>query len=340
VRSAMVSSSAAAAGPAPPAPLTSARFWRGYWLTLRPYLFFVSGVSGLLGLALAPGLEWMAFGAAFLAFFFAYGLGQAVTDVFQTDTDALSSPYRPLVRGEIARGPVLLLSLGGLAACALVFALLDPLTLAPSVLAVLGLLTYAWFKRRWWAGPFWNSWIVALLPLIGYLCSGAGAGAALGSRPLQAAMLSVFFSYAVFVLLGYLKDISADRVTGYRTLPVVAGWRLSVAVSALFALGGVMAGLWLLALLRVAAGGPGPLVALGVALWLAGVLLLVAAHLRMWRLRREQEAHRAIAPAVRAHLLLHLGLAAAARPELAIPALLLYVSFEAALAARPETTQI
>jgi hypothetical protein len=43
---------------------------------------------------------------------------------------------------------------------------------------------------------------------------------------------------------------------------------------------------------------------------------------------------------VRAHLLLHLGLAAAARPELAIPALLLYVSFEAALAARPETTQI
>ena len=42
-----------------------------------------------------------------LAFFVSYGFGQALTDCFQTDTDALSAPYRPLVRGlveeELAR---------------------------------------------------------------------------------------------------------------------------------------------------------------------------------------------------------------------------------------------
>jgi 4-hydroxybenzoate polyprenyltransferase len=337
MRSVNASPSAAIAAPAPP---TTAAFWRGYWLTLRPYLFFVSGASGLLGLALAPGLGRVALLAAFAAFFFSYGLGQAVTDVFQTDTDAISSPYRPLVRGEIARAPVLLISLMGLGLCAVVMAVLNPLTLALSALAVAGLLTYTSFKRRWWAGPFWNSWIVALLPAIGFLCSGVALGPALASRTLQAAMLSVFFSYAVFVLLGYFKDISADRATGYRTLPVVAGWRVSVATSALFALAATAAGIWLLVQIGIPAAGIRPAAGAGLVFWLVGVLLLARAHVLMLRMRGEEEAHRAIAPAVRGHVLLHLGLAAAVRPELLLPVLGVYALFETALAARPETTQI
>ncbi len=63
--------------------------------------------AGLVGLAAAPPLAFPAFALAFSAFFVSYGLGQALTDVFQMDTDALSSPYRPLVRGEIGRGSVL-----------------------------------------------------------------------------------------------------------------------------------------------------------------------------------------------------------------------------------------
>jgi 4-hydroxybenzoate polyprenyltransferase len=318
----------------------SIAFWRAYWLTLRPYLFFVSAASGLVGLALAPGLGWGPLLAAFLAFFFSYGLGQAVTDVFQTDTDSISAPYRPLVRGEIARVDVLAVSLAGLAACALVLAMLNPLTLALSALGVAGLLTYTVFKRRWWAGPFWNAWIVALLPLIGFLCGGAGLTRALADGPLRAGMLSVFFSYAVFVLLGYFKDIEADRATGYRTLPVVAGWQVSVWVSAGFAAAAAAAGAWLL--LQVGGGGAaaGPAWLGGVTVWMAGVVMLAGAHGRMLQLRREDDAHRAIAPAVRGHVLLHLGLSAAVRPELLLPALAVYLLFEAALRARPETTQI
>ena len=44
-------------------------------------------------------------------------------------------------------------------------------------------------------------------------------------------MASVFCSYAVFVLLGYLKDVEADRATGYVTLPVRFGRRATVVVS-------------------------------------------------------------------------------------------------------------
>jgi 4-hydroxybenzoate polyprenyltransferase len=313
------------------APVTSAAFWRGYWLTLRPYLLFVSGVSGLLGLALAEGLSWPALVAAGAAFFLAYGLGQALTDVFQTDTDALSAPYRPLVQGLISPRQVLLISLAGLGLCALVLAALNPLTLALSALAVFGLLSYTWFKRRWWGGPCWNAWIVALLPLLGYLCGGASLSAAICYRPLQAAMASVFFGYAVFVLLGYFKDISADRASGYWTLPVVFGRRVSVLASALFALAATAAGVWFWQHL--------PPSALALIVWLAGVFLLGWAHRIMMRLS-EREAYRSIALAVRGFVLLQLGLVIAAGPELAAFGLALYALFEVALRARPETAQI
>ena len=112
--------------PTVPFPVTSWRFWRAFGVTMRPYLLFVSGASGMVGLALAPALGGLVLVLAALPFFLSYGLGQAITDTFQTDTDALSSPYRPLVRGEITRAQVLVLSLCALLAIGLLFALLNP----------------------------------------------------------------------------------------------------------------------------------------------------------------------------------------------------------------------
>ena len=97
--------------PAPhvkPHPTFSAAFARAYWITLRPYLFFISGVSGAVGLAIYPNETTLNLVLAFAGFFFSYGLGQALTDVFQTDTDAISSPYRPLTQGIIAKRQVLI----------------------------------------------------------------------------------------------------------------------------------------------------------------------------------------------------------------------------------------
>ena len=258
----------------------------------------------------------------------------------RTDTDALSAPYRPLVQGKISRAHVLLVSLVGLSLCALVMALANTLTLALSGLAVLGLLTYTWFKRRWWGGPFWNAWIVAVLPVIGYLCGGASLWSALGDRALQAAVLSVFFSYAVFVLLGYFKDISADRATGYRTLPVVAGWQTSVAISSLFALLATLSSLALLDQLYSADAALSATAWASGAMWLTGVYLLVFAHPSMIRLGSEVKAHHAIGLAVRGHVLMHFGLAATVRPGLLLPVAAAYALFEVALARRPEAPQI
>jgi 4-hydroxybenzoate polyprenyltransferase len=314
--------------------VTAAGFWRAYAITLRPYLFFVSGAAGLVGLAMTD-LPPLAFGAAFLAFFLSYGLGQALTDVFQRDTDALSSPYRPLVRGEIAPGPVLAVSLAGLAACALVFWALDRRTLALAGAAVLGLATYTPLKRRFWGGPLWNAWIVALLPVIGVLCGGASA------RPgtaLALAVTSVLFTYAVFVLLGYFKDVEADRATGYDTLPVHFGRPVALAVSAGFLLAGGLASAGLV--VRASAPLEVPERALALALWAAGLGMLVLAHVRLLGARRDDEAHPGIALSVRGFVALHLGEAASMHAGLAVPGVLLLGALELALAARPCKEQV
>jgi 4-hydroxybenzoate polyprenyltransferase len=322
--------------------VVSRAFARAYWVTLRPYLFPVSGTAGLVGLAVAPGLSPARLAVAFAAFFLAYGLGQALTDCFQTDTDALSSPYRPLVRGVVSRAQVLAVSLAGLGACGATLALLNPANLLPAGLGVLGLATYTPLKRRWWGGPPWNSWVVALLPVMGALCGGASLAAVLRLPTMVPAVASVFFTYAVFVVLGYFKDISADRATGYETVVVRFGWLAGVAVSACFGTAGVAASAALLArcgpLVRLRAASPSALVV--VALWVGGVLLLGRAHLRMLRTRDEHRAHPAVADTVRGFVLLHLGEAVAIRPDLAVPAAVLAVVAELALRRRPEVEQI
>src|SRR3984957_14989477 len=113
---------------------------------------FVSGAAGLVGLALAhPSIARVL--PAFVALFASYGLGQALTDVFQTDTDALSAPERPLVRGTIDKRTVLIGSLGGLAACAAVIVALAPSAALPAVLAVGMLAAYTPWKRGGGGGP-------------------------------------------------------------------------------------------------------------------------------------------------------------------------------------------
>ncbi len=319
-----------------PYAIFSLNFLKAYWITMRPYLLFVSGVTGLAGLALASELHPIRGALIFLVFFFSYGFGQALTDCFQTDTDALSSPYRPLIQGLITKPQVLGVSLAGLLSSGLILVFCNPCTLLLSLLAVFGLATYTIFKRRWWAGPFYNAWIVALIPVIAALASGAFPLAAAREPPARWVLLSVFFGYANFVLMGYYKDISADRATGYRTLPVVFGWQLTAGVSDLFAL----LAFYFSGLLLQEKGVTSLQSWLSLCFWLAGVACTVAAQWQIHRIRAEALTHRPIANVVRGYILIHLGLGSALNPHFLFPGFIFYGLFEWALQARPEPKQV
>ncbi len=321
-----------------PAPPLSRAFVAAYVTTMRPYLLFVSGITGLVGLALGPSVRLADTLALAVVFFLSYGFGQALTDCFQTDTDALSSPYRPLVQGRVRRRDVLAVSLAGLLLSGAVVMRHQVLNVPLALALVAGLATYTWFKRRWWGGPFWNAWIVAALMVVAWLSAVGRAGA----RPawnaaLTGALAAVFFGYANFVLTGYYKDVSADRATGYRTLPVVFGTRAAARVSDAFALL-QLAGLGMAWIALAPAAGALAQVAGG--LFLASGVGAVA--LGQWRLRSvtEATAYAAIAPVVHGYILTLAGIAALARPAWTPALWLCYAGYLLAMRSRPMAEQI
>jgi 4-hydroxybenzoate polyprenyltransferase len=208
-----------------------------------------------------------------------------------------------------------------------------------AALSVLGLLTYTPFKRRWWGGPAWNSWIVALLPGLGYLAGARAPLAALASGRIALAAASCFFSYAVFVILGYLKDARADRATGYQTVVVRFGSRPAILCSAACALAAAVASTALVAPVSPTLGVSLPALA-GAGLWSWGLFTSLLGHLQGWRVERDEEAFPAVASSVRGFVALHLGEAALLRPEWTGASLVLLALFELFLRARPERSQI
>jgi len=318
-----------------PAHVLDGRFWRAYGITMRPYLLFVSGITGIAGMSLVTAVPPGALVALGVVFFLAYGFGQALTDCFQTDTDALSAPYRPLVQGIVRARDVFVVSLAGLIGCAAVLVAFNPAALVPAALTVVGLATYTWFKRRWWGGPWYNAWIVSLVVLLGYLAASGAADAPVSVTPdLIGIMLTALAAYANFVLAGYFKDVEADRTTGYRTLPVAFGRAMSAWVSdgvALLAFLGAMIVLARATLTGLVAATPFVVV---------GAVAAVVAQIRLHRVVSDRDAHRAIAPVVHAYILLLAGLAAAQQPRW-LPALaLVYLAFIGVLARRPMAEQI
>ncbi|KPK83311.1 MAG: hypothetical protein AMS25_00135 [Gemmatimonas sp. SM23_52] len=318
---------------AAPYPFWQPRFWWAYSRTMRPYLLFLSGAAGLAGVSFAEyPIGWRGLvltGILFLT----YGFGQALTDCFQTDTDALSSPYRPLVQGLVTRRAVAVCSIAFLIACAAVIGLFSLMALALGLAGVAGLASYTWFKRRWWGGPPWNAWIFALLALIARVAlDPAAPRAILGDTRFRAALGVLFLSYANFVLVGYLKDLEADRHTGYRTFPVVFGWQANaVLTDAVLLLATISA------MIVIGWPPPGalPLIALAIAV-AAGVAGQLSAHL-------QPDPRRAYIPtlfACRAVVLFALTVVVANQERLWPALLVFYALFELALRQRPEPTQV
>ncbi len=313
-------------------------FVQGYLITMRPYLMFISGITGIAGLSFGREFNILRMAGICLSSFLSYGFGQALTDCSQTDTDAISSPYRPLARGAISKKSVLMTSILGLCVCCSVFILINPINLVYSVAGLAGLSTYTYFKRRWWAGPLYNAAIVTLLYLMSvnavYPVYRLHAG-----RGLLLTGLCIFFGYANFVLAGYFKDIEADRATSYQTLPVRYGRKVSARVSDIFALltvtSGVYASISRTGLYPAADFRSFPLYLLG-----GGISAILLSQYRLHRNRSDREAYRAIIPGLHGYILLVASIIVSNQPSWLLPVLFFICFYMITLQKRPEKTQI
>lgn len=315
-------------------PLCSFEFIQAYFITMRPYLLFVSGITGITGIAFSGNNDLIKLSLIFIASFLAYGFGQALTDCFQVDTDSISSPYRPLTQGKINKTQVLSISFTGLIICVAIFSFYNNYNILLGIISGFGLVTYTTFKRKWWGGPFYNSWIVAVLFLICFY-SASGVVTLDFSLNLILTISTVFWGYANFVLSGYFKDISADAATGYNTLPVHFGRRLSAIVSDVFA---VLAAVSSGAIIFSKSLNIIPKAALLFYSW--GIVLSLISQIKLHKVKTDEEAHPAISLTVHSYILLLSSVATSYRPSWGILLVFYYILFNIVMKLRPSKNQV
>jgi geranylgeranylglycerol-phosphate geranylgeranyltransferase len=315
----------------------SLKFLKAYIITMRPYLFFVSGITGIAGMSFISELSVIKIILLFTAAFFSYGFGQALTDCFQIDTDSISSPYRPLTQGIVSKNQFLILSICGLTFCISVFTIYNLQNIILGTLAGLGLLTYTFFKRRWWAGPFYNAWIVMVLFFMVFL-SGMSNFNKINLDLLVLAATAVFFGYANFVLAGYFKDIGADRETGYNTFPVAFGKKPAAYASDVFAILFATSALtviyYTIQMNTLAYTLP------AIIFLLAGSVLLTRAQIKLHRVEKEEQAHGSIELVVHSYILILSGVAVTQKTGWFLFLILFYTAFIVVLKLRPMKNQI
>ena len=316
----------------------SIEFEKDYLITMRPYLLFVSGVTGICGMSFIKDLFISKSILIFLASFLSYGFGQALTDVFQTDTDSISSPYRPLTQGRISKAQVLSISIIGLILCVSIFSIYNPINLLLGIISGLGLATYTYFKKRFWAGPFYNAWIVSVLFLMAFLC-GSDLRIAFQKQNLIFAVATVFFGYANFVLVGYFKDIKADRQTGYKTLPVVFGRRLSSVVSNVFGLLSIISTIlvftYSLSLEELINNNIYAILILA-----AGIIVMILCQIFVHFIKSDDASSKAINLSVHAYILLLSAVVVLNKIEWLFPMIAFYILFNLTIVLRPSKNQI
>ena len=313
-------------------------FAKDYLITMRPYLLFVSGITGICGMSFITDISISKSILMFLASFLSYGFGQALTDCFQTDTDSISSPYRPLTKGVISKSQVLSISVIGLILCVTIFSIFNPINLLLGILSGLGLATYTYFKKKFWAGPFYNAWIVGVLFLMAFFC-GSDLSSVIQKQNVLYALAAVFFGYANFVLVGYFKDVEADRPTGYNTLPVVFGRRVASIISNIFGLLTIIATIlviiYSLSFDEILRNNIYVVIILA-----AGIIVMTLCQIFVHFIKSDNESSKAINLSVHAYILLLSSIVVLNKIEWLFPMIAFYVLFNLTIALRPEKNQI
>ncbi|VVB72459.1 Digeranylgeranylglyceryl phosphate synthase [uncultured archaeon] len=209
---------------------------RAYWEILRPFNCIMAAAASIIGLAIAGGLGIEASAFIFLAVFLITGAGNAINDYYDREIDAVNRPGRPIPSKRISPGAAFNYSLALFAAGCLLAGLVNQICLAVSIFNSALLFFYA---RNLKATPLAGNVCVAFLTGSTFLFGGAARGAA-GLWANQIPFLLSFLASMSREIAKDIEDVEGDRLGGARTLPILAGEKISFGLVAAFALAAVV----------------------------------------------------------------------------------------------------
>jgi geranylgeranylglycerol-phosphate geranylgeranyltransferase len=207
------------------------------WLEiLRPFNCLMAGAAAVIGLLIAGGFDAMASVLIFMSVFLITGAGNAVNDYYDREIDAVNRPDRPIPSKRIGQAAALNYSLLLFAAGCILAGLVNQICLAVAALNSVLLFFYA---RNLKATPLVGNLCVAYLTGSTFLFGGAAQGISGMEANLVPAGLS-FLATMSREIAKDIEDMEGDRKGGAKTLPILAGEKISAALAAAFALAGMV----------------------------------------------------------------------------------------------------
>jgi geranylgeranylglycerol-phosphate geranylgeranyltransferase len=202
---------------------------------LRPFNCIMAGFAAIIGLLIAKGFYFEAGVPIFLAVFLITGAGNVVNDYYDREIDAVNRPKRPIPSGCISPMSALNYSLILFAVGCLMAALVNQICLLVAALNSALLFFYA---RNLKATPLAGNLCVAFLTGSTFLFGGATAGQ-VGLLANQVPFFLSFLATMSREIAKDIEDVEGDRQGKAKTLPILAGEKVSGTLAAIFALAAV-----------------------------------------------------------------------------------------------------
>ena len=192
-----------------------------YLKSMRPYLFFISGMAGCMGVAFCGEKIsiWRAVIVLFVVFV-GWGVNQVINDLLGLNEDRINAPHRPLVTGSLPISSAVILSVLFFILGAGITLVLNAQALVLYFLAFALNIVYEYSKRV----PFLGNIIFGLLltPCLYYgaMCLNGKGIEIIADSKLAVLALGIVLINITVAFYTYFKDYLGDRETGTKTIVV------------------------------------------------------------------------------------------------------------------------
>ena len=199
------------------------KFIKAYIKSMRPYLFFATGIAGWLGIAFS-GVE-VNFLRKFLVLvllFLSWGINQIVNDYLGIREDRINVPDRPMVSGELNIKYALITTFILFIVGAFISYLLNPYALIVYLIGYAFNIIYEYLKAVPFLGNIWFGILLSVCPIYGALAvSEQSLFIVLKNKDLIFISLFVILMFSTMTFFTYYKDYKGDKLVGKKTLVVL-----------------------------------------------------------------------------------------------------------------------
>jgi len=206
------------------------KFLFAYVKSMRLYYAFITGITGWVGVAFYHFLKpeqtevWRSV-LILLLLFLSWGVNQIVNDYLGLPEDRINAPHRPMVTGELAVKPALILTAFLLAATLVASYLLSPWASLAAALGIALNVLYEYAKAWSFLGNLVFGLMIAMCAIFGFFACGPVPDGLITSNRL-CGLAIIVAANGLMTFFTYFKDYQGDLLTGKRTFIARHGLRI------------------------------------------------------------------------------------------------------------------